>query len=310
MEQHEETFEEAFAEATSGAPAEESKDTVEAAPASVDESTSPEPKDTAAPPSEAKDAPAAEPEKPAEPDYRAMFEAEQQARKSLEGRVNAQKAEYNQRLAEMEQARAKPAAPSFEPDEVEKEEIEEFRKKHPDIAKATIDGAKGGAWQKLLVNRGEDELLTLYEVNSSVADERTAEIREDLGRRATRDHYATIETAHPDWMQLVANPAPKSADDVFNPEFAGFVMGLPYSEGQLAVQIIKEGKPDQVIALISAFKNWRSKRPASPSKSQPQDPRRVASAAPVRGRSAGTPPAAADPNDFGAAWNEATGARR
>ena len=84
-------------------------------------------------------------------------------------------------------------------------------------------------------------------------------------------------------------------------------------------QITKErGLSKEIIAssleaaLISAYKEWHSRRPAppaTPKKPQP-DLRRAASAAPVSGRSAGAPPAAADPNDYGAAWAEATGASR
>lgn len=295
------------------------------------EATSPEPSDTGgtapdeapAAPAPEEAAPKAEPEKPAaEPqtppaeapvDYRALYEKERQRADSMQGLYQSRMDEYRQRVEAAERQRAEqPALPGFEPDEVEKEEIEAFRKKHPEIAKDTVDGKKAAAWQKLLVNRGEDELLTLYDVSRATAEESSAEIRAELAQRATRDHYAAIEAKHPGWQQLLANPNPRNADDIFHPEFSQFVMGLPFQEGQLAVSIIKEGTSDQVVHLISAFKDWRSRRtapPAAPKKPQP-DLRRVASAAPVSGRSAGAPLAAADPNDFGAAWAEATGARR
>lgn len=304
-------FGDAFAEATSPEPSDTGATAPEEAPAA------PAPKEEPAAPKE-EAAPAA-PEPKAQPaevpvDYRALYEKERQRADSMQGLYQSRMDEYRQRVEAAERQRAEqPAVPGFEPDEIEKEEIEAFRKKHPEIAKDTVDGKKAAAWQKLLVNRGEDELLTLYEVNRSTAEDSAAEIREELNRRATNDHYAAIEAKHPGWMQLLANPTPKNQDDIFSPDFSQFVMGLPFQEGQLAVRIIQGGTSDQVVALISAFKDWQGRRsapPAAPQKKPQPDLRRVASAAPVSGRSAGAPPAAPDPNDFGAAWAEATSARR
>jgi len=330
MDPKDQSFEEAFAEAVAGT-LDVPEDTASPAPDAPENAPEPTPEDTATPPSDVEenpepspvpdnqsdrqDTPAAPQKLEPEPDYKTLFERSEQARKSLEGRIDAQKEEYQRRLKKLESGRPQKPAVSFDPDEVEKEEIEAFRQKHPEISKVTIDGAKGSAWQKMLVNHGEDEVLTLYEVNSDVAEGMTAEVKDELGRRAEKEHYSAIEAAHPGWMQLVSNPNPKDPSDVFNPEFAGFVMGLPYADGQVAVNIIKSGTPQQVIALLSYFKDWQAKRNAPPvtpkePKPQKQDPRRVTAAAPVRGRSTGIPPAAPDPNDFDSAWAEATGTRR
>ena len=96
----------------------------------------------------AQEAAPAAPEPKAQPaevpvDYRALYEKERQRADSMQGLYQSRMDEYRQRVEAAERQRAEqPAVPGFEPDEIEKEEIEAFRKKHPEIAKDTVDGKK------------------------------------------------------------------------------------------------------------------------------------------------------------------------
>lgn len=250
-------------------------------------------------------------------DYREAYEKLLHRVKTEDGRlphVVDENRQLRARLREMEAEAAEQAANirhvNFTPDEVEAEDIAAFRKNYPEVAKATVDGKKASAWQKLLVDRGPEEVVALYETRVEDNAGAVEELRAELQRRDHEKHLADIEAKHPDWVDLVVNKAPQHSNDTYNPEFVGWVETLPYKAAQGVVWAIQNGTAAQINEVLDHYKAHRNARSApagAPQKSpaaQPTQARKVAPGAlAVPQRGAPHPPKGQlDPNDYEGAW--------
>jgi hypothetical protein len=320
-EESQDEFAQAFAEATAGeAPA----DITPAADTEV--AAAPEPEDVpAAAPVTPEPTAALEsaPSQPAQTDG-SDAEAERRHQEELQrirthnGRVIADERRKREEL-EAEVQRLKndqsQAKVHFQPDELEKEEIEKFRKANPEVAKRTIDGPKGKLWQKLLVERGSDDLIAQHELVQEGVESVRREVRDEIASNHAKAHIQAIETAHPDLRQVIGNPTPQNPNDLYNHDFVNWVRQLPYDTAKDVVRIMDKGTATEIIETVNAYKEYRQPSgsgqnqttPAASPKPAPSQKVRAALAVPSRGA---TPPRPkADPNDFGAAWAEATAQR-
>lgn len=194
--------------------------------------------------------------------------------------------ELEQRLAEMEQRLAQPPKddaskpPALELDESEQAELDAFRKAHPNLAKATVDNPRTAAhWQKLLLERGEDEVAAIYDASVSAAAGPVETVRAELERRdaeqrrtAAEAHLAAIEGQHPDWSSLLVNPAPQHEQDRYHPEFVSWVDMLPFKVAQGVAWAVQQGAADDVNKVIAAYKAYRANRSGAASTRGTQQP--------------------------------------
>lgn len=225
---------------------------------------------------------------------KARYQAEERKRKELEAR-----------LQEIEAQQTRPKSdPSLGLDDVEAEEIEAFRKAHPDIAKATVDDPKLAArWQKLLLERGEDEVIVTFETARGQASGVKEELSAEFSRRDAAAHLKAIEDEHPDWQSLVVNPAPQHEQDTYAPEFVGWLGMLPMQVGQGVVWALQNGNASQVNTVLRAYKEYRTGAsqktpPRAPANTPPLTAERQAAAkAAMAVPSKGAPPPKSRPGD-------------
>ncbi len=227
------------------------------------------------------------------------YQAEERKRKAAESRVQ----ELEQRLRELEERSKPPAqkvAPGLNLDDAEIGEIEDFRRKHPDIAKATVDNPDLSAnWQKLLLERGEDEVIVTYETARGSASGAEKKVMAELERRDAEAHLHAIESEHPDWRELVVNPNPQNQQDLLHPDFVQWIDMLPMKVGQGVVWACQHGNATNVNTIFQAYKDYRANLQAQKPESQrgqastpsyrtPQQQAAVRGAMAVPGK--GTPP--------------------
>jgi hypothetical protein len=180
---------------------------------------------------------------------KARYQAEERKRKELEARLAEVEAKQN----------APKSAPELDLDDLETGEIEAFRKAHPEIAKATVDNPRLAArWQKLLLERGEDEVIVTYETARGEASGAEQKVMQELQRRDAEAHLKAIEAQHPDWQDLIVNPVPQHEQDIYNPAFTGWVGMLPMNVGQSVVWALQNGTAEQVNTVLKAFKDYRA----------------------------------------------------
>ena len=94
-----------------------------------------------------------------------------------------------------------------------------------------------------------------------------------------------------------------------------WVRQLPYDTAKDVVRIMDKGTASEIIETVNAYKNSRQPSAAGQNQtpqaatSKPAPSQKVRAALAVPSRGATPPRAKADPNDFGAAWAEATAQR-
>lgn len=255
----------------------------------------------AAPEPEATPEPAPQEKPEPQDDYRKELErlrAVEQKHKSEEGRYVRElraRQELEAKVKALEEHNARTSNPPLDLDETEQGEVEDFRKKHPDIAKATVDGPRGSVWQKLLLERGDDEIIAVYDAARSEATGAREQVMGEFHRRDAESHLAQIEKEHPDWVELTVNPNPQHEQDVYRPEFVQWVQMLPNQVAVGVIDALKGGTAKQVNTVIQAYKEYR-KGPQSPGGTEqkqapPRAPQNSAAAkAAMAVPSRGTPP--------------------
>lgn len=131
-------------------------------------------------------------------------------------------------------------------------------------------------------------------------------IKETVQKSSDAAHYDAIAREHKDWREVGSSP-----------EFQDWLGSVPYADGVRYQQVIKEGSADEVISMLSDFKNTRndSSTDDPPNTPEPPDParstaakrqRQLANNERVASRRGGPPPAAPDPYDEDQAWRDAT----
>lgn len=227
-------------------------------------------------PEQPEEEPPEEPEQPEEetreqeeaPDYEALYKREQQLRKTWEGR--AKKFQTQQPPAEPPKQAPSAQQPERDPDD---EFLEGFRNKYnDDVLKA----------MEIMSARKARQFISQFE-------QAYAPLAYNVQDMQTRSHFGAIETAHPDWEQV--------RDD---PRFSEWVDSQPTHRRRAYTEVISGGTPQEVIDLLTDFKDSTSPKTKTPSGRKVQ----AATAVQVpRGGLAGKKEAAMD--DFEAAWREA-----
>jgi hypothetical protein len=225
---------------------------------------------------------------------KARYQAEERKRKELEAR-----------LQEIEAQQTRPKSdPSLGLDDVETEEIEAFRNAHPDIAKATVDDPKLAArWQKLLLERGEDEVIVTFETARAQAARAEEKFDAELRRRDAMAHANAVDRIAPDWKELVLNPAPQHENDVYAPEFVQWVNRLPMEVARGVVWALQDGQAEHLGTVFDAYRQYRASAssktpPRAPANTPPLTAERQAAAkAAMAVPSKGAPPPKSRPGD-------------
>jgi hypothetical protein len=112
-----------------------------------------------------------------------------------------------------------------------------------------------------------------------------------------RDHFESIEDAHPDFMELA------ESDD-----FKGWIDGLPDDKRAKALQAIDGGNARQVVKVLAAYKEHAASLPAEDGQGEDMDPVAAANADAAEGvRSSGAlklPDAPQKASGYEEAWDQ------
>jgi len=246
-------------------------------------------------------APAAapKPDTPAkEPDYKAMYEKETAARKTLEGKYNAEVPRLHERVKELE-TKAAPAAPAADPAKpagdpgAEDEDIVAFREEMPTSAIAV---------EKMIAKAVDARVKSALDTEVRPALEKVDATVKPLAERGQQDainaHFNAIRGAHKDFDQIVGSN-----------EFGSWMDGLPSWQRDAAKAVYENGSAQQVIDLVVAYKTAagiaadtpQPKRGGSDTDAETVDSRRQ----PLAPRSGA--PAGEAKDDFGSGFALATG---
>lgn len=202
------------------------------------------------------------------------IEKERQRLRSWEGRLRAQQAELDRKAAEKN-----PAAAEDEPGEKESAGSENLEAaaaqanadgntELADAAAAAAEAVESGeltpeqAMKQLEEDFGPDFVRMIAiiakaqaaDVGSKVADEKVGKVAKTVEELATdvqgtkaREHFRTIESAHPDFRDIGKSK-----------EFAAFVESLPEKDRADAERIKAKGSATEVIGLIDKYKAKQS----------------------------------------------------
>lgn len=202
-----------------------------------------------------------------EPNYKELYEKFEHKVKSQEGRLKAEikriQDSESKRIQELEQK-----LKSFENekrlsryDEVDRNEIEKFQKENPELALLTIgNSSKGEYWEKILLNRGAEELEVLYNISVNENPE-VEQIKQRLEMEDRNRFNKAIEEVHPDWREITLNPEPENENDGYNRDFVAWIGSLPRNIAEEAARRIlpgtpqrRGGTPEEINEVISAYK--------------------------------------------------------
>ena len=215
-----------------------------------------------------------EPEAPAAPeiDYKALYEASQQAVKTSDGRARAAEARLRQ---DNETRAAQAPVPPVVPSE-EDEFLQKFRTEYSDDVIKAID---------LITTKKATQLI-----ESTLAG-RLAPIEQTTLDMVSQAHFGAIEAAHPDVDEINASPA-----------FEAWLDARPAHVKGAYAYVREQGTPAEVISMLNEYKG--ALRPQTKTPSTVPTARVNAATAVTRRRGTANSAAAADPNDLQAIWNE------
>lgn len=274
------------APAASVDPSSSNADKTPPADASADAGATGEPKPSADTPAAGTEPPDATPKPTQETDWEARF-------KELEARVARDAAEPTRPPVETPPADKKPA-PLYTDDEVSA--IKTFKEDWPDVYRgATLILRQ----EKVdLVNHIFNEFHRVYgDLLSQVAP-----VADTVAHTAT---LAAIRETHGDYNDAMYDSVVEWADTL-----TGF-------EQRVAKQVIEEGEPEDVVDLITKYKEAKglnkpravvAEKPATQAGALPDPVKKAAAALEVVGsKRSGTLPGAPDASDFDGGWKEAVG---
>lgn len=209
-------------------------------------------------------------------DYKALYEKETQRRKSLEGRVNKQKEDYQTRLSEFEQlmknvSQSKPKEENeADPD---MEALNEFLEEFPEFQKPF----------ELIAKKQAESIMQPMMQQARTLEEKIIEVERER-------HFNQIAASHSDWEEVVKGG-----------EFFDWAKSKPQWLQQQIGYIAQAGNASQVIELLDLYKNETGQ---VENNQKPQGDRRRADAAAVRSRSGGPPKQKPklDKNDYDGAF--------
>lgn len=171
--------------------------------------------------------------------------------------------------------------------------------KHPDLAPFVLDkGPMGESIREVLYESGPVSAAALARIaQQSVAQQVVTQRLEQVQRQTLQEkHYATIEAAHPDYVEIA------SSEDL-----SVWIEEQPRFLANAYKQVVSSGSAEDVVELLSAYKAARNK--GAPQKQHPENgsgaaKKKAQAAATVKSRPGPPPKGQPDKNDFAAAWDE------
>lgn len=162
------------------------------------------------------------------PDWEALFKAEEQRRKTTEGRFKKAREEWKQKEEEVASVVTEPQKPASHEDFWET--YEEMLAPIKDLITVMVDERIAGLTPKL------------------------ENIEAQVETTSTEAHYNTIAATHPDWREVAASA-----------ELEQWMNSLPYTsdkgmDGATAWKWFNEGTAQEVVALFTEYKNSRSRK--------------------------------------------------
>ena len=191
-----------------------------------------------------------------DPDYKALYEKEQQRTKSWEGRITAanrkaEEAEARIKLLEEELAALRtvdtPADPEASPIE-EDEEYKQFQQDFPDVAgpvEQLVKAEVGKVKEKLTKKEKEEQ-------------KKQEEDEEEARKQFIKEHFDTIGKSHPDYQEIFDNP-----------KLPTWIEEQPPIVRAGLQAVVQHGTAEEVIALIDDFKEFLG---VSKTKDEASDP--------------------------------------
>lgn len=171
----------------------------------------------------------------------------------------------------------------------EGETVDEEMTEEPgeDVAEANLDDP-ATAMARIEADFGEDFLRMIKAAFNGFLAETLAEIDPKLSARfqalesglsglaegLSASHYESIEEAHPDYLEIAADPA-----------FSEWIASLPEEESMKANEIAKGGSSRQVIKLLAKFKEGKGSMQAEQDDNDSIDEAAMKAAAGVRSNS-------------------------
>ncbi len=111
-------------------------------------------------------------------------------------------------------------------------------------------------------------------------------------------HFDAVGKVHPDYMELVSDPAKKEELGKFNAGIKNWAETLPYKEATKAFKVMESGNASEVSELLTNYKKANSGK-------DKVDRKKAANLIAVPGKRKGGPPAKPDSNDFDAGFDAA-----
>lgn len=230
------------------------------------------------------------------PDYKDLYERELQRSNSWEGRINKAEqlaAESATELTKLKESKQEDTTKSDLTAEDEAK-LEEFVKEFPEL-QAPIAA----------LVRKEAGAMIASEVSPKLqhVEESVQATKETAASTAASTHMSTIKSAHLDFDNIAQGP-----------DLTAWVNSLAGYIQEGAVRVMETGNATEVVQLINGFKEstfYKSEtptpKPEPTPKPKPDTKKDKASdLMAVESSSDGPPPGKPDPNDFDAAWDEAT----
>lgn len=213
-----------------------------------------------------------ESETPPEVDYKALYEASQNAIKTADGRARAAEARLRQESEKL--AGATPPTP-VAPTE-EDAFLQKFRTEYSDDVIKAID---------LITTKKATQLI-----ETTLAG-RLAPIEQSTYDMVSNAHFGAIEAAHPDVDEINASPA-----------FEAWLDARPAHVKGAYAYVREQGTPAEVISMLNEYKG--ASRPQKQTPSTVPSGKVDAATAVSRRRGTAQTAAAPEQNDLEAIWNE------
>ena len=234
---------------------------------------------------------------------------------SMLGRLQKEREErkrLEERLAQLEQAATRPASAQQQkptttaaiPDEI-KEDFEELSKENPRIAALLAEDTPDAKrlrsalaeYGREYVEEKAEMLLTRRELEAKIA---TVESHQRLTaqEQAQRAFFSEIGSKHPDFVAIYGTPEHQT----YMAGVTQWAEDKPYSEAVKLFNVIENGTPAQIVALLDQYKS-ETQQGGQPVRQQPQRDPRAAAAAAVPARPSPMPRESGPKDSFDAGWD-------
>ncbi|MBI9110324.1 hypothetical protein [Maridesulfovibrio ferrireducens] len=200
------------------------------------------------------------------------------------------------------QAPASQVSELVDPDEDIAEDVKDILRVNPDFKAILLeDSDQGKRIRANLMEFGAEAAVPMLE---SIHQSRDVSARLDAVTRSHEQderkvHFERVGKAHPDYMELVADPSKKEELGQFNNKVTNWAETLPYKEAKVVFNVMEKGSASEVSELLTKYKK------ATSGKVDTVDRKKAAAVIAVPGKRKGVPPAKPDSDDFDAGFDEA-----